>query len=68
MYFTVQITRKNNETAKAIFSFDTLKEANANHFYFLASAYADKDNDYILGLVIDENGYIIEKTQYREDK
>ncbi|MCQ2530273.1 MAG: hypothetical protein MJ086_03365 [Lachnospiraceae bacterium] len=58
MFYTIQVTKKNGEYAKQIFSFDNLKDAKANHHYFLSSAYAD-NNDYILGMVMDENGGIV---------
>ena len=60
MYLAIQVTGKNGVYAKDIFSFETLKEAKANHHYFLSSAYVD-NNDYILGVIMDENGGIISR-------
>lgn len=67
MYFTVQVTRKNGTISKQIFDFPTLREAKANHYYFMSSSSADTDIDYILGEIIDYNGFTVCQDIYKED-
>lgn len=59
MFFTIQITRKNGQVAKQLFDFNDEKSAKSNHYYFLASSYADADIDYILAEVINDEGVVI---------
>jgi len=61
MYFVVNVTTANGQTAKECFDFPTIELARANHHYFLTSSYSNSGLDYFMSVIMDVDGNVIDR-------
>lgn len=64
MYYNIQATKTNGAIAPAIYAFDAIKAARANHYYFLSSCYGNENLDYFLAEILDEQGNCVAREVY----
>lgn len=57
MYFVVEITTVNGQTAKSLWDQATLDAAKAQYHQILASAYSNPNLTYALCMIINEKGF-----------
>ena len=66
MFYNLQITKSGDTPAVAAFSFNSVEEAKANHFYFLSSCYGNENLTYFLAEIVDEYGACVACESWRK--